>query len=82
MKKRKYIQRVTHHFSNDLEKMRRADQHMKGALDYLRKCENSDRVLPVIAAVRKLRKQLEDVFEGALPHNPGEEAGSGVRRSV
>ena len=62
-----------HRFSNDLEKMRRADMHMKDALDYLRKCENSDRVLPLIAGVRRLRSQLEFIFERALPRQPGEE---------
>jgi hypothetical protein len=71
-----------HRFTNDLEKMWRADLHMKGALDYLRKCENSDRVLPLIAGVRRLRKELEDIFENALPRRPGEEAGSGLRRAV
>ena len=79
---KKHLHHKAHRYSNDLEKMRRADLHMKGALDYLRKCENSDRVLPVIAAVRRLRKQLEDVFEISLPHNPGEESGSGARRSA
>jgi hypothetical protein len=66
------------HRVNDLEKMRRADGHMKEALDYLRKCENSDRVLPLIAGVRRLRTQLEFVVEAALPHNPGDE----VRKTV
>jgi hypothetical protein len=61
------------HHTNDLDKMRRADGHMKEALDYLRKCDNSDRVLPLIAGVRRLRSQLEFIFERALPRSPGEE---------
>lgn len=60
-------------FSNDLERMRRVDTGLKGALDNLRKCENSDRVLPLIAGIRRLRTQLDVIFENALPKFPGEE---------
>lgn len=62
-----------HRYSNDLEKMRRADAHCKEALEYLRKCENPDRVIPLIAGIRRLRTQLELIFENALPKFPGEE---------
>jgi hypothetical protein len=60
-------------FSNDLERIRRVDSNLKDALDHLRKCDNSDRVLPLIAGIRRLRAQLEIIFENALPKSPGEE---------
>lgn len=58
-------------YSNDLEKMRHADSHLEKALGYLRKSENVDRVMTLIAGVRRLRMQLEVVFENALPRFPG-----------
>lgn len=67
-------------FSNDLEKIRRADGHLKEALEYFRKCDNSDKVLPLIAGLRRLRAQLEIIFENALPKFPGAEDRTNANR--
>jgi hypothetical protein len=64
----------------DLERLRRADEHLKNALEYLRKSENTDRLMTLIAGIRRLREQLEVVLESALPHRPGEEERHGFRR--
>lgn len=63
----KYRSNVMHRYSNDLEKMRHADIHLEEALAYLRKCNDSDPVLPLIAGIRRIRLQMEIVFEAALP---------------
>jgi hypothetical protein len=76
----KFRKHVMHRFSNDLEKIRHADAHLSEALSYLRKCENSDRVLPLIAAIRRIRTMTDVVFENALPKNPGDEAGGNKKR--
>lgn len=71
---KKHREHQLRRYSNDLERMRHADSHLEDALEYLRKCDNSDRVLPLIAAIRRVRTMMDVVFESALPKTPGEEA--------
>lgn len=75
----KVDRRRLHRYSNDLERMRMADSHLEQALTYLRKCSNSDPVLPFIAEIRQVRKGIGDVFEASLPRIPGSEPGGAKR---
>jgi hypothetical protein len=71
-----------HRYSQDLERIRHSDDHLVEALNYLRKCDDSDRVLPLIAAIRRVRTMLDVVFESALPRAPGSEANGNKKRGM
>jgi hypothetical protein len=60
--------------ASDVERLKLAAAHLLEAMQQLRKCEDSDFVLPLISDTRKILERYQIARASLLPRRPGEES--------